>query len=119
MLKEFLKKFNNSRTTSATRRIKIALNSLKSPLLEARIRQRVVQSLHSGEKRERASWTKSGISLILLTCRIDIYSPFCPLSFSQIPIKSVAPKVLLALLSSNPGTKLKLKFHQDRSITDR
>ncbi len=44
-------------------------------LLEACIRQRAVQSLHSGEKRERASWMKRGMSLILLICRIDILFP--------------------------------------------
>ncbi len=36
----------------------------------------------SGEKRERANWMKREMSSILLTCRIDIYSPFCPLSLS-------------------------------------
>ncbi len=51
-------------------------------LLEACICQRAVQSLRSGEKKERASWTKRGMFLILLTCRIDIYSPFRPLSLS-------------------------------------
>ncbi len=32
--------------------------------------QRAVQSLRSRERRERTSWTKREISLILLTCRI-------------------------------------------------
>ncbi len=50
--------------------------------LKAFICQRAVQSLRSGENRERACWMKRGMSLILLTCRIDIYSPFCPLSLS-------------------------------------
>ncbi len=48
-------------------------NTSPYTLLEACIRQRAVQSL-------RTSWMKRGMSLILLTCRIDIYSPFCPLS---------------------------------------
>ncbi len=37
---------------------------------EARIRQRVLQSLCSRERRKRASWTKRGMSLILLICAI-------------------------------------------------
>ncbi len=41
--------------------------------LEACIRQRAVQSLRSGEKRERASWIKRGMSLIRLTRTIDIW----------------------------------------------
>ncbi len=52
------------------------------PGLEACIHQRVVQSLlRSGEKRE-SQLTKRGMFLILLTCTIDIYSPFRPLSLS-------------------------------------
>ncbi len=54
----------------------------KKKILEACIYQRAVQSLLSREKRERASWTKRGMSLILLKCTIDIYSPFLPLSLS-------------------------------------
>ncbi len=38
-----------------------------SILLEACIRQRVVQVLCSGERRGRASWSKSCMSLVLLT----------------------------------------------------
>ncbi len=37
----------------------------------------------------------------LLTCRIDIYSPFRPLSLSWIPIRSVALVAILALHASN------------------
>ncbi len=37
----------------------------------------------------------------LLTCRIDIYSPFRPLSHSQIPIRLVALAAILALHASN------------------
>ncbi len=54
--------------------------------MEACIRQRVVQSLRSGEKRERVSWTKRGMSLILLT---------------SIPIRSVTLVAILALHASN------------------
>ncbi len=39
-------------------------------VFEACIRQRALKLLHSGEKREKASWTKRGMSLILLTYRI-------------------------------------------------
>ncbi len=81
--------------------------------LEACIRQRVVQSLCSREQ-ERASWMKRGMSLILLTCRIDIYSPFRPLSLSQIPIRSVALAVILALHASNRSV-VKITSHCQNS----
>ncbi len=63
-----------------------------------------VQSLHSREKRGRASWMKRDVFNTLnqlLTCRIDIYSPLCPLSLSWIPIRSVALAAILALHASN------------------
>ncbi len=60
-------------------------------VVEVCIHQKALQSLCSGEKKERARWTKRGMSLILLTCTVifgNIYSPFYPLSLSWIPIKS-------------------------------
>ncbi len=59
-----------------------------------------VQSLRSGEKRERASWMRRGMSLILLTCTI-ILIPLFVHYHSWIPIRSVALTAILALHASN------------------
>ncbi len=71
-------------------------------IFEACMCQRMLQLLCSEEKKERASWTKRGMSSILLTCRIIFFIPiFCPLSLSWIPIRSMALAVKLALHASN------------------
>ncbi len=70
--------------------------------------QRVAQSRYNryipGRKgREPAGWKGNVFNTFnqLLTCRIDIYSPFRPLSLSSIPIRSVALAATLALHTSN------------------